>query len=227
MKTSLDRRRRDLKNAIDPTVPRTLKGPDAPTESERTAHEITCLPPTPWSTTCVLKRVIETPHAILTTSERDERPIIAMDFEVRKARAEDGGVDGDLGKFLAIVGSSTGCMRAVSAETRGVKDCLASSVSDFVKHLLLVGRFRLRCDSETAIKAVAKNAKPKMSDRVLVEITLQDTKSHWNQQSGHGWLDTLDFVSRDRRVERVASHRSERMTEITRKKLFQLQKLPS
>ena len=36
----LDRRRRDLENAIDPTVPKTLRGPGAPTESERTAHEI-------------------------------------------------------------------------------------------------------------------------------------------------------------------------------------------
>ena len=62
-------RRRDLENAIDPTVPRTLKGPDARTESERTAHEITHLPTTPWCETCVLKRVIETPHGRHTTSD--------------------------------------------------------------------------------------------------------------------------------------------------------------
>ena len=45
---ALPDRRRDLENAIDPTVPRTLKRPDAPTESERTAHEITHLPPASW-----------------------------------------------------------------------------------------------------------------------------------------------------------------------------------
>ena len=88
--TLLDRRQRDLENAIDPIVPRNLKGPDAPTESERTAHEITYFPPTPWCETCVLGRGIETPHVRLTTSEPDEMPIIAMNFAVRKARAEDG-----------------------------------------------------------------------------------------------------------------------------------------
>ena len=41
----LDRRqRRDLESAIDPTVPKSLKGPDAPTESERTADEISSHP---------------------------------------------------------------------------------------------------------------------------------------------------------------------------------------
>ena len=34
-------RRRDLESAIDPAVPKTLKGPDAPTESERAAPELT------------------------------------------------------------------------------------------------------------------------------------------------------------------------------------------
>ena len=88
----LDRGRRDLENAIDPTVPRTLKEPDAPTEnpSGSPAREITHLPPAPWCETCVLGRGIETPHVRLTPSERDERPIIAVDFAVRKARAEDG-----------------------------------------------------------------------------------------------------------------------------------------
>ena len=58
-----------------------------------------------------------------------------MNFVVRKARAEDGGVDDDRSTFLAIVGSSTGCMRAISAETHGVTDCHASSLAGFVKHL--------------------------------------------------------------------------------------------
>ena len=155
IKTLLDRRRRDLENAIDRTVPRTLKGPDAPTEFERTAHEITYLPPTPWRTTCVLKRVTETPHVSLTTSERDERSIIAIDFAVGKAQAEDGEVDHDLGTFLSIVDSSTGCMRAISAERKGATDCRASSVADFVKQLF-VGRFRIRCDNETSIMVVAE-----------------------------------------------------------------------
>ena len=110
----LDGRRRDLESAIDPTVPKTLKGPDAPTESERTAHEITHLPPAPWWETCILGRGINALHVRPTPLERDDRPIIAMDFAVRKARAEHGGVDGT---FLAIVDSSTGCMRATASET--------------------------------------------------------------------------------------------------------------
>ena len=92
-----------------------------------------------------------------------------MDFAVRKARAEDGGVDDDLGTFLAIVVSSTSCMHAVLAETEGATDCHASSVADFVKHLF-DGRFGLRCDNESAIMAVEK-VKAKMPDRVVVENT--------------------------------------------------------
>ena len=76
---------------VIPTVPRTLKGPDAPTESERTAHEITHLPPTPkWSTTCVLGRGMETPHVRHTTSERDERPFIAIEIRSEKAPSRGG-----------------------------------------------------------------------------------------------------------------------------------------
>ena len=71
-----------------------------------------------------------------------------MDFAVRKPRAEDGGVDDDLETILAIVDSSTGCVRAMASETRGVIHYLASSVADFVKNLF-VGKFRLRCDNET------------------------------------------------------------------------------
>ena len=55
----LDRRRRDLESAMGPTIPKTMKGPDAPTESERAAREITHRPPAPWSETCVLGRGIE------------------------------------------------------------------------------------------------------------------------------------------------------------------------
>ena len=121
-----------------------LKGPDAPTESERTAHEITHLPPASWCETCKFGRGIEAVHVRFTPLERDERPIIAVDFAVRKARADDGGADDDLETFLAIVDSSTGCMRAIASETEGATDYLASSVADFVKNFF-VGRFRLRC----------------------------------------------------------------------------------
>ena len=48
----------------------------------------------------------------------------AMDFAVRKARAEGGRVDDDLGTCLAIGDSTTGCMRATSAETEGATDGL-------------------------------------------------------------------------------------------------------
>ena len=78
----------------------------------------------------MLGRGLETPHVRLTPSERDERPIIAMDFAVIKARPQDGGVDDDLGKYLAIIAASTSCMRAISAETKKATDYLA--VADLV-----------------------------------------------------------------------------------------------
>ena len=43
----------DLDEEAIATVPKTLKGPAAPTESERIAHEITHLPPEPCRETCV------------------------------------------------------------------------------------------------------------------------------------------------------------------------------
>ena len=52
---------------------------------------------------------------------------------MRKARADGGKPDDDLGTFLAIVGSDTGCMRAIASETKGATDYLASRVADFVK----------------------------------------------------------------------------------------------
>ena len=82
---------------------------------------------------------------------RDERPIIAMDF----------GVDDGLGTFLALVDSSTGCMRAISAESKWAADHLASSV----------GRFRLRCGNETSIMAVTQTVNALMPDCVVVENT--------------------------------------------------------
>ena len=130
----------------DPAVPKTMLGPDAPTESERTAHEITHFPLVLRCETCVLGLGIESHHVRLIPLERDERPIIAMGFAARKARADDGGADDDLGTILAIVDSSTGCIRAMASETKGGIDYLASSVADFVKNLF-VGMFRLRCDN--------------------------------------------------------------------------------
>ena len=102
-----DRRRRDLESAVDPTVPKIMKGPGAPTASERTAHENTHLPPAPWCETCILGRGIEASHVRLTPLERDERPIIAMDFVVRKARADDGRANDGLGTFQAMHASDS------------------------------------------------------------------------------------------------------------------------
>ena len=117
--------------------------------------------------------------------ERDERPIIAMDFAVRKARANDGGVDDDLVTFLAIVDSSTGRMRAIASETKGATDSFASSVTDFEKNLF-VGKFRLRCDNEPSIMAVAEKVKVKMPDKVVVENrdTAQRATASQNEQVG-------------------------------------------
>ena len=41
-----------------------------------------------------------------------------------------GRVDDDLGTFLGIVDSNTGCTCAISAETKGTIDLCASSVAD-------------------------------------------------------------------------------------------------
>ena len=68
---------------------------------------------------------------------------MAIDFEVRKARADDGGADNDLGTVLAIVDSSTGCMRA-QRERQGATDFLASSVADSVKNLFVETTLRQR-----------------------------------------------------------------------------------
>ena len=95
-----------------------------------------------------------------------------MDFAVRKAQAEDGGVDDDLVTFLAIVDLSTGCMRAISPETKGATDYLASSVAAFVKNLF-VERFRLRCANGTSIMAVAEEVIAKVSERVVENTTIQ------------------------------------------------------
>ena len=87
-----------------------------------------------------------------------------MDCAVRKARADDGTADDDMGTFLAIVDSSTGCTRATASETKkGATDDLASSEADFVRKLF-VGRFRRRGDNEPSIMAVAERVKAKMRD---------------------------------------------------------------
>ena len=90
-----------------------------------------------------------------------------MDFAARKARADDGRADDDLGTCLTIVNSSTGCMRAMASETNGATDDFASSVADFV-NTFFVGRFRMRCDNELSNMAVAEKEKATMSDGVVV-----------------------------------------------------------
>ena len=153
-----------------------------------------------------------------------------MGLAVRKARADDGKADDDLGPFLAIVDSSTGCMRAIAPRLH------CKLIADFVKKMF-VGRFRLRCHNEPSIMAVAEEVKANMPDRVVVETTPRYSSASNGlpernlritpySATGHGWSGTLDFVSRDTHVERVASHRSgQRMIATTRKRLFRLQKL--
>ena len=58
-------------------------------------------------------------------------------------------------------------MRAIASETRRATDHLASSLADFVKNLF-VGGFRLRCDTEPSIMAVAEKVKAKMPDTAVV-----------------------------------------------------------
>ena len=55
-------------------------------------------------------------------------------------------------------------------ETKGATDHLASSVADFVNKLF-VGRFKLRCDNEPSIMAVAEKVKAKIPDKVVADRT--------------------------------------------------------
>ena len=196
-------------------------------------------------------RGVEAPHVRLTSLERDERPVKAMDFAARKAQADDGRADDDLGTFLAIVDSSTSCLRTMASETIGATDHLASSVADFVKNLFVV-RLRLRSDNEASIMAVAE----KMPDRVVVDTSPRHSsasnglaeRSIWtvgeqprtlryDTQNRYKTRITLDSViwpwivrwilCREMRTwSGLASHRSgQRMTEITRKRLFRLWRL--
>ena len=79
-------------------------------------------------------RGLEAPHVRLTPSERDERPISAMDFAVRKGRADDGGADDDMWTFQAIVDSSTVCTPATASEKiKEPQITFSSSVASIVK----------------------------------------------------------------------------------------------
>ena len=91
---------------------------------------------------------LESPHVRLTPSERDEKPITAVDFAVRRARGDKKEADET---FLAIVESSTR-IRARAPETKKepLIFYLATSVADFVKNLF-VGRLRAQCDNEPSI----------------------------------------------------------------------------
>ena len=76
-----------------------MKG-DAPTDSERTAYEITHLQhsgarPAHWDVTAN--------HFTSDSVGTSPAPIIAMDIAMRRARADDAEVDDDLRTFLAIV----------------------------------------------------------------------------------------------------------------------------
>ena len=139
--------------------------------------------------------------------ERDERPIIVMDFAVRKARADDGRADDDLGTCLAIVDSSTVCMRAMASETREATHSFASSVADFVKNQC-GARFRLRCDNAPSIMAAAEKVKATVPDRVVVETTPRHSSAsnglaERDIQSIGGQLRTLRYDTQNRHKTRI------------------------
>ena len=100
-----------------------------------------------------------------------------MGLAVRKARADDGKADDDLGPFLAIVDSSTGCMGATAPR-------LPCKLIGRLREKKFVGRFRLRCHNEPSIMAVAEEVKAKMPDRVVVETTPRYTLSEqWSRRA--------------------------------------------
>ena len=75
-----------------------------------------------------------------------------MDFALRRARADDGKADDDLG-----------------TATEGATDYLTSWVADFVNNVF-VGRFRLRCDNEPSIMHVERVVSRRSGQR-MTEIT--------------------------------------------------------
>ena len=87
-----------------------------------------------------------------------------MDLELRKARADDGGADDDLGD---ISGNRRLEHRMYASDS--VRDHLASSAADFVKNLF-VGKLRLRCDNDPSIWAAAETVKA-VTDTIVVEST--------------------------------------------------------
>ena len=57
-----------------------------------------------------------------------------------------------------------------SREQWGASDYIGSAVADFAQSLF-VGRFRLRCDNEPVVLAVAEKVKEKFPESVLLETT--------------------------------------------------------
>ena len=108
-----------------------------------------------------------------------------MDFSVRKARADGGGADDDLGTFLAIVDSSAGCMRAIASETKGATDYIASSVADFVKNpvrwKVQVASPQRTLDQALAEKGEDEKCLTQQRWRVQCDTTQRATVS-WNGQ---------------------------------------------
>ena len=116
----LDQRQHDLESATGPTVPKTMKGPDAPSASERTAHEIT------------QQRGVKLAYWDV-ASRRTSR----QTHSVGKGQEDDRGADDDLATCLALFDVSPLRQRD---KKKGATDYLASSVAGCVKNLF-VGRF--------------------------------------------------------------------------------------
>ena len=166
----LRQRRDELLVQTDPSVPRTMRSPGAPSDAERLAHELTHLPAAAWCEWCQLGRGVSDPHTRVPHEERDARPMISIDFAVRKAEGPQGDVHEDLGTFLAMVDQQTGCVRAASADSKGATEYLGSAVADFARSLFM-GKFRLRSDGEPAVVAVCNKVKEKLADTVILETT--------------------------------------------------------
>ena len=132
--------------------------PDAPTESERTVHELTRLPP--WRATCTPRRGLEAHHGH--GLRRGKGP-----SRRKRSRWRSGDVSDN--RRLKY-----GYMRA-RQRRKEPQSTFARSVADFVNNLF-VGKFMLRCDNEPSITAVAEKVKVKMPDRVEVEN--RDTASN-------------------------------------------------
>ena len=65
-------RRQEIEGSTAPVPPRTMPGPQPPSEEARAEHELTQLPPQPWCVFCRMGRAHDEPHRSATAEQRNQ-----------------------------------------------------------------------------------------------------------------------------------------------------------